>query len=55
MRQHQPKDFLATAKDDSSTIGNSDADADKRVVMGNFGLDKGQHCGAIFGRINSGE
>ena len=53
---HQrPKNSLATARDDQSTIGNPEADADTRVVMGNFGLGKGQHQGAIFGWINSGE
>ena len=48
MRQHRPKDSLATAKDDSSTIGNPEADADTRVVMGIFGLDKGQHHGPFL-------
>ena len=46
---HQrPKNSLATARDDQSTIGNPEADADTRVVMGNFSLGKDQHRDSIF-------
>ena len=48
MYQHRLKDSLATAKNDSSTIGNPEADADKRVMMGNFDLGKGQHSGPFL-------
>ena len=49
MRQYRPKDSLATTKDDSLIFGNLEADADTRDMMWNFGLSKGQNCGAIFG------
>ena len=48
MYQHRLKDSLATAKNDSSTIGNPEADADTRVMMVNFDLGKGQHSGPFL-------